>query len=145
MRFRISLVAPILILITSIAFAREPAQVILWPSEGTPILRFTFAKFQEIDSGAAGQLIYAIDTTAENLSAKLFAGQRFTVYLFDKKQVRIGSRWAWASISSHSARMDSKPAFFRLRSARVMCQVAASVTNWDPRNSTRLSYAMEVC
>lgn len=93
MRIRFSLVAAILTLITSIAFAREPKQVILWPSEGTPILRFAFAKFQEIDSGAAGQRIYAINTTAENLSSKLFADQRFTVYLFDKKQVRIGDAW----------------------------------------------------
>ena len=93
MRCRVPCLATFLILVTSIAFAREPQQVILWPNEGTPILRFTFAKFQEIDSGAAGERMYAIDTTAENLSSKLFVGQRFTVYLFDKKQVRIGDAW----------------------------------------------------
>lgn len=93
MRSRVFSVATFLILIASFAFPREPQQVILWPSANAPILRITFARFQEIDSGAAGERMYAIETTAENLSPKPFAGQRFTVYLFDKKQVRIGNAW----------------------------------------------------
>ena len=33
------------------AYAKDPpAQVIVWPESGTPVLRFTFGKFKEVGS-----------------------------------------------------------------------------------------------
>jgi hypothetical protein len=89
----VRLLAAFLLLFTPFALASESQQEITWPTTGAPILRFTFAKFKEIDSGAAGERMYAIDTTAENVSSKPIVSQRFNVYLFDKKQVRIGDAW----------------------------------------------------
>lgn len=74
------------------AFASEPAQVVTWPDSGTPVLRFTFNKFKEV-SAFTGQKAYVIDVTANNLSSKLIVTQKFSVYIFDKKQVRIGEAW----------------------------------------------------
>jgi len=74
------------------AFASEPAQVVTWPASGTPILRFTFAKFKDIGS-VSSEKTFVVDTVAVNLSGKLIPTQRFSVYIFDKKQVRIGEAW----------------------------------------------------
>jgi hypothetical protein len=74
------------------AFAAEQTQVVTWPSSGTPILQFTFSKFKEIGS-LGGQRTFVVDTTAQNLGAKLIPTQRFSVYVFDKKQIRIGEAW----------------------------------------------------
>jgi hypothetical protein len=36
-------------LLASYSYAKDPpVQVIVWPDTGTPVLRFTFAKFKEI-------------------------------------------------------------------------------------------------
>jgi hypothetical protein len=75
-----------------VSFAAEPAQVIIWPSSGTPVLQFTFNKFKDLGS-MGSQRTYASDVIAQNLSAKLIQTQRFTVYIFDKKQIRIGEAW----------------------------------------------------
>lgn len=73
----------------SVCPAETPQQVISWPETGDPVVRFTFSKCKEM--GAMGnQHTYVTDTTAENLSASLIRDRRFTVYVFDKKQVRIG-------------------------------------------------------
>lgn len=72
-----------------IAFAKETPQVILWPSSGTPVVRFTFGKFKEVGN-LGNERTYVIDTTAENLSSKLIPNGRFSFYLFDKNKVRIG-------------------------------------------------------
>ncbi len=39
------------------------------------------------------QKTFVTDTIAQNLSGKLIPTQRFSVYIFDKKQVRIGEAW----------------------------------------------------
>jgi hypothetical protein len=73
----------------SVCAAETPLQVITWPETGTPLVRFSFSKCKEM--GAMGnQHTYVTDTVAENLSSGLIREQRFTLYVFDKKQVRIG-------------------------------------------------------
>jgi hypothetical protein len=77
---------------STMAFASEPAQIVTWPSSGAPTLRFTFNKFKEL--GSNGSLrSYVTDVTAENLSPKLITTQRFSVYILDKKQIRIGEAY----------------------------------------------------
>jgi hypothetical protein len=70
-------------------FAKDPPlQVITWPEQGTPIVRFTFTKFKEL--GTIGrERSYVTDTSAENLWSKPIDGT-FSLYLFDKNKVRIG-------------------------------------------------------
>jgi hypothetical protein len=49
------------------ANAKEPpAQVIVWPDSGPPVLRFSFSRFKEV-GGSGSQHNYISDTTAENL------------------------------------------------------------------------------
>jgi PEGA domain len=40
-----------------------------------------------------GQRSFVTDTTAENLSGELIPTERFSVYVFDKRQVRIAEAW----------------------------------------------------
>jgi hypothetical protein len=65
-----------------------PLQTIDWPTTGTPVIRFSFGKFKSI--GMSDLHHYVLDTTATNLSAKRIPAAQFTVYCFDKKNVRIG-------------------------------------------------------
>lgn len=74
------------------AFSAETALVVTWPSSGDPILRFTFSKFKDIGSMGT-QRTFVADIIAENLSGKLIQSQKLTVYVFDKKQIRIGEAW----------------------------------------------------
>jgi hypothetical protein len=80
----------VLLLIVAPAFAKEtPLQTIDWPDTGTPVLRFTFSKFKQLPG--MGMLHgYVMDTTAENLSTRVIPSARFSIYLLDKKQVRVG-------------------------------------------------------
>ncbi|HEY2455901.1 MAG TPA: PEGA domain-containing protein [Candidatus Acidoferrum sp.] len=74
----------------------QPAQVLVWPATGQPVVRFSLGKFKEI--GNTGKLhSYSIDVTAENLWGKRISQADFSLYLFDKDKVRIGD--AWLSIS----------------------------------------------
>ena len=76
--------------LVSFAFAKDPpAQVVLWPEQGSPVIRFTFGKFKEVGS-LGSERTYMTDTTAENLWTKRIADANFTLYLFDKNKVRIG-------------------------------------------------------
>ncbi|HEX4783769.1 MAG TPA: PEGA domain-containing protein [Candidatus Sulfotelmatobacter sp.] len=71
------------------AFAKDPpAQVITWPQDGTPILRFSFGKFKEVGS-VGKERSYITETTAENLWNKRIGDANFSLYLFDKNKVRI--------------------------------------------------------
>ncbi len=74
-------------------YAKEPpAQMLVWPPTGTPVLRFSFGKFKELSS--IGNLHnYLIDTTAENVWGKKISDATFTLYLFDKNKARIGEGW----------------------------------------------------
>jgi hypothetical protein len=74
-------------------FAKDPpAQVLVWPETGTPIVRISFGKFKELGS-AGNQHNYIIDTTAQNLWSKAINNAVFNLYLFDKAKVRIGEGW----------------------------------------------------
>ncbi len=67
----------------------QPTQVITWPEQGTPVIRFSFGKFKEVGS-IGSQRTYVTETTAENLWTKRISDANFTLYLFDKNKVRIG-------------------------------------------------------
>ncbi len=71
------------------AHAKDPpAQLIVWPESGTPILRFTFGKFKELGS-MGSQRTYTTDTLVENVWNKAISNANFSLYLFDKNKVRI--------------------------------------------------------
>jgi hypothetical protein len=72
------------------AIAKDaPLAVIDWPMTGTPVVRFTFGKFKTLP-GMGSLHGYVMETTAENLSARVIPSARFSVYLFDKAKVRVG-------------------------------------------------------
>ncbi|HMG86833.1 MAG TPA: PEGA domain-containing protein [Terracidiphilus sp.] len=72
------------------ALAKDaPLAVIDWPLTGTPVVRFTFGKFKTLP-GMGSLHGYVMETTAENLSARVIPSARFSVYLFDKAKVRVG-------------------------------------------------------
>jgi hypothetical protein len=80
----------IFLLFASATYAKDqPAQVIVWPDSGAPVLRFTFGKFKEVGS-IGNERTFMTDTTAENLWDKAIPTAAFSLYLFDKNKVRIG-------------------------------------------------------
>ena len=80
----------VVFLLASYGYAKDPpAQVIVWPDAGTPVLRFTFAKFKEI-GGIGNQRTFMTESTAQNLWTKAIANASFSLYLFDKTKTRIG-------------------------------------------------------
>ena len=84
------------------AYAKDaPAQVLVWPEQGAPVLRFTFGKFKEV--GVSGsQHNYTSDTTAENLWGKPIPRADFSLYLFDRNKVRIGEGWiSLSNVGAH--------------------------------------------
>jgi hypothetical protein len=85
------IVAALMVVFPSIpAIAKDtPLAVIDWPATGTPVVRFTFGKFKTLP-GMGSLHGYVMDTTAENLSARVIPAARFSVYLFDKVKVRVG-------------------------------------------------------
>jgi len=72
------------------SFTKDPpSQVLTWPESGTPVLRFTFAKFKKV-GGVGGEATYVTDTSAQNLGSKRISRANFKLYLFDDKKTRIG-------------------------------------------------------
>jgi hypothetical protein len=72
------------------AHAKEqPLQVIVWPEQSNPVLRFTFSRFKEVGT-LGNERTYVTDTIAENLWSKAIPNANFALYLFDKNKVRIG-------------------------------------------------------
>jgi PEGA domain len=80
------------VMASSVAGKDAPTQVINWPQTGSPVVRITLGKFNQISS-VAGQHNYLIDTTAENLWNKKISHLGFNLYLYDKNKVRIGDGW----------------------------------------------------
>lgn len=79
-----------LLLLTVPAFAKDtPLQVIDWPTTGTPVLHFTFAKLKQLN-GMSNIRGYVMDTMVQNLSPGSISSARFSVYLFDKNKIRVG-------------------------------------------------------
>lgn len=83
-------VAPVLLVVAVVsAYAKDPpTQVLTWPQDGTPILRFTFGKFKEVGS-LGSERTYVTETTAENLWSKPISNANFSLYVFDKNKTRI--------------------------------------------------------
>ena len=83
-----ALVACVLLGLT--AGAKEPpAQEIVWPASGPPVIRFSFGKFKEVSSSGKRH-VYTIDTVATNVWNKRISRADFSFYLFDKDKARIG-------------------------------------------------------
>jgi len=83
----------VLVVLIGLSYGKEqPAQVIVWPPSGQPVVRFSFGKFKELSSSGK-QHSYTIDVTAENLWGKRIPKADFALYLFDKDKIRIGDGW----------------------------------------------------
>ena len=81
----------------SLAGAKDtPGQTIVWPEEGKPVVRFVFGKFKE-GTAFGHEHNYTCDTTAQNLWDKKISDAVFTLYLFDKNNVRIGEGYVQVS------------------------------------------------
>jgi len=71
------------------AYAKDPpAQMIVWPENGEPILHFTFGKFREVGE-LGSQRTYVTDTMVQNVWSKPIGNANFSLYLYDKNKVRI--------------------------------------------------------
>jgi hypothetical protein len=77
------------LLLGVVASAKDEPKVIMWPETGKPVLRFTFGKFKE-GPAYGHEHNYTCDTAAENLWDKRIPVATFSMYLFDKSNVRIG-------------------------------------------------------
>lgn len=83
----------LIFIFVALAEAKDPpAQVIVWPSSGQAVVRFSLGKFKEVGSSGK-QHSYAVDITAENLWGKRISKADFSLYLFDKSKIRIGEGW----------------------------------------------------
>lgn len=78
------------LLYPGIAYAKDaPPQVLVWPEQGNPVVRFTFGKFKEV-GGIGNERTFMTETTAENLWSKTIPNATFSLYLYDRNRVRIG-------------------------------------------------------
>lgn len=93
MRTHLSSFLFVTLLMSAPIFAAEQQQVVLWPDADHAILRFTFGKFKDLGGSVGSQRPYAVDTIAENISKQAIASKHFTLYVFDKKQIRIADAW----------------------------------------------------
>jgi PEGA domain len=96
--------AVVIIIFSLVSFApvnakEAPPQVLVWPTTGTPVVRFTFSKFKETGSSGKNH-IYSTQVTAENLWTKQITSLEFALYVYDKNKVRVGD--SWLSISDVS-------------------------------------------
>ena len=83
------MVAAVLLFAMSGLAKDPPAQVITWPANGQPLVRFTIARFREISS-FNGQKNFTAEVLAENLWNKSIHLAAFHVYFYDKQKVRNG-------------------------------------------------------
>jgi hypothetical protein len=90
-RFRRSFSVGLFLVVTTIVGGAkdQPLQVLVWPEQGTAVVRFTFGKFKEVGS-VGSERTYMTETTAENLWMKAIAQATFLLYLYDRNRVRIG-------------------------------------------------------
>ncbi len=75
------------ILAIPVAAKNEPITV-TWPTD-KPVIKLTFDKFRQ-QGAYGGQSFYLTDVVAENLTDKQIPRVYFTVYLLDKRNIRIG-------------------------------------------------------
>jgi len=88
-RLAFGCVLAILILTAALQGKKRPDTVLVWPSSGKPVLRFTFTKIRHVSS-LGKQGTYIFDITGENLWDKKIPSAAFWLYLFDKDKIRIG-------------------------------------------------------
>ncbi|MCI0350480.1 MAG: PEGA domain-containing protein [Acidobacteriales bacterium] len=67
----------------------EPKQILNWPDDAHPILRFTIGKIQKVGA-FSGQNTFIIDTAVQNLSSRPISHATFNFYMYDKSKARIG-------------------------------------------------------
>lgn len=79
-------------LVASGLFAKEPLQSLSWPNDQNPLLRFAVNNITRVGSYGR-QSNYSLDVTVQNLSGKTISHAVFTVYFYDKANVRIGDGW----------------------------------------------------
>ena len=81
----------------SMAEAKDtPGQSVVWPDSGQPVLKFVFGKFKE-GPAYGHEHNYTCDTTVQNLWDKKIGDAVFSLYLFDKNNVRIGEGYVQVS------------------------------------------------
>jgi hypothetical protein len=89
--------------------AKEPSTLVMvWPNVGTPTVRLTFGKFQQL-GGYGTQLSFVSDVTIENMTDKSIPRASFTVYLFDKDKIRVGE--GVLQVSNLDPKQQAKVAF----------------------------------
>lgn len=80
----------ILFALVGTSLAKDPpSQVLIWPSDGPSLIRFTLGKFLEIGS-YNGRKNFTSEVVAENLSGKPIKLAAFKVFFYDKDKVRNG-------------------------------------------------------
>lgn len=96
MRRKFLLVCLLGLLVPMTQAKETPGQTVVWPENGQPVLRFVFGKFKEGPSYGR-ERNYMCETTAQNLWSKKISDAVFTLYLFDKSNVRIGEGYVQVS------------------------------------------------
>jgi len=86
---RVRLLPVLLILAFTLAFAKKPDLIMMWPPEN-PTLKLTFGTFHEVGS-YLGKLSLVSDVTVQNLTAKVMPRASFNVSLLDRNNVRLGN------------------------------------------------------
>jgi PEGA domain len=79
----------VFVLLSTLAIAKDAISPVSWPAD-KPLLQFSITKLNHV-GGYGGQQSYVLDVEVQNLSGKKIPQATFNFYLFDKKQVRIGT------------------------------------------------------
>ncbi len=79
----------LLFVLSTLGFSKEAIPAIAWPAD-KPLLQFMITKANHV-GGYGGQQEYAFEFAVQNLSGKKIPQATFNFYLFDKRQVRIGT------------------------------------------------------
>jgi hypothetical protein len=70
--------------------AKPPEIVMMWPNETSPTIELTLAKIDRVNSWAGGHSYFS-EAIVKNLTKTPLARATFTIYFFDKQNVRIGN------------------------------------------------------
>jgi hypothetical protein len=79
---------PLLLLLSTLAFAKDALPPMDWPATN-PVLRFSIGKLQHVGNYGSQQT-WNVEVSVTNISPKKISQASFLLYLFDKKQIRIG-------------------------------------------------------
>ncbi len=81
-------ICALLVLTTTLAFAKDTISPQQWP-ESNPIFQFSIGKLQHTGNYGS-QESWNVEVSVLNLSPKKISEAAFHLYLFDKKQIRVG-------------------------------------------------------